>query len=330
VSPTTVLGVDGGGTTTHAIVADVSGRVLGAGVAGPSNWEDVGIEGTEKALQEAVQGALGKAAVRVTDVAASVFGLAGIDFPADEERLAQIPEAIGLRGPHLLLNDSLVALRAGTNRSWGIVVVAGTGSVVAGRNERGEVVRTFGMGPMFGDFGSASEISEAGITAVAAAVSGRGPRTSLTDILPKAAGFEDPLAFFEAVSRARVDGSTFAPQVFEAAEARDTVARGILEYAAGALAESAGHVARSLSIADKEFELVLAGSIFRAKGRVFRSAFDATIRKLLPLATPLRLEAPPVVGAALLAVEAAGVATNPALHTRLALASIQAMGHYRA
>ena len=52
------LGVDGGGTKTHALIADAQGHVLGFGAGGPGNWEGVGVEGMTASLQDAVGGAL--------------------------------------------------------------------------------------------------------------------------------------------------------------------------------------------------------------------------------------------------------------------------------
>ena len=48
------LGVDTGGTKTHALVSDESGRVMGAGCAGSGNWETIGLEGMYEALDRAV------------------------------------------------------------------------------------------------------------------------------------------------------------------------------------------------------------------------------------------------------------------------------------
>src|SRR5437870_4222593 len=143
---TVVLGVEGGGSHTHAVVADAEGRVLGAGGSDdPSNWEDVGIGAASAAIRAVVREALDGARRHPGDVEAAVFGLAGVDFPIDEQRLSGIPDAIGLTGRTSILNDGFVAMRAGTDDRFGVVVVAGTGSVVAGRNPAGEVFRTLGM-----------------------------------------------------------------------------------------------------------------------------------------------------------------------------------------
>jgi N-acetylglucosamine kinase-like BadF-type ATPase len=77
------LGIDAGGTKTHALLADESGAVLGFGHAGPGNWEGVGLDGTYRALHEATREAL----AHVGAVTAAAYGLGGLDWSSDEERL---------------------------------------------------------------------------------------------------------------------------------------------------------------------------------------------------------------------------------------------------
>ena len=129
-----------------------------------------------------------------------------------------------------MVNDAFVALRAGANQPWGVVVVAGSGTVVAGRDPAGETFRTLGLGPIFGDFGSATDIAEDAMHAVAEDFTGLGPRTSLGRLFCAQAGAGSPDGLLERFSRHpeqldRID--LFAPLVFEAAEAGDVVARTI-------------------------------------------------------------------------------------------------------
>src|SRR5437763_3922739 len=200
-----VLGFEGGGSHDHAIVADGTGRVCGGGESGDStNWEDVGIEAAGAAAKACVRGALQDAGVQPEDVSASVFSLAGVDFPLDVDLLGGIPLAIGLSGPARIMNDAYSALRAGTDRPYGVVVSAGTGSISAGRNPDGREFRTLGQGPLFGDTGSASEVSEAAASAVAAEYTHRGPPTTLSDRLCGAAGVSSVVEFLEGAARDRI------------------------------------------------------------------------------------------------------------------------------
>ncbi|HEV8652936.1 MAG TPA: BadF/BadG/BcrA/BcrD ATPase family protein [Actinomycetes bacterium] len=146
-----VLGVDGGGSKTHALVADERGETLGFASSGRSNWEDTSIDLARLALEEAITGALAVAGAEPGGLAASAFGLAGLDWDDDRPMLAGLVDPLGLGGPRKLDNDSFIALRAGTAHPFGVVVIAGTGTVAAGRDAAGRTFRTLGLHPMYGD-----------------------------------------------------------------------------------------------------------------------------------------------------------------------------------
>src|ERR1043165_631909 len=103
------LGVEGGGSHAHEVVVAPSGELLGTGAnRDPSNWEDVGIEAAGASIKSCVRAALSSAGTGPNDIDASVFALAGVDFPIDEMRLSGVPEALGL-GPCQLMNDAFAA-----------------------------------------------------------------------------------------------------------------------------------------------------------------------------------------------------------------------------
>ena len=301
-----VLGMEGGGDHSHAIVADTSGEVLGIGVNDdPSNWEDVGIEAAAGAIRSCVREALAGAGLPPEAVSASVIAIGGMDFPMDAERVSGIPAALGLGEPWQIVNDSFAAMRAGTDRSFGMVVLAGNGSVVAGRGPAGEEARSLGLGQMFGDLGSETDISYAAVTAVAEAYTGRGPQTSLTELLCAAVDVARPVEFLDAAARGRIDITSFASLVLAAADG-DTVAAAILVKAGEALGDSAAHVVRQLHLEEEDFDLVLAGSMFRTENPWMVDALNARVRPIAPGAHLQRLQDPPVVGAALMAIELLG------------------------
>src|SRR5688572_24572598 len=110
-----VLGVDGAGQTTQAVVASVSGDILGRGLGPPSNYHLVGIENARRALNTAIEGAL-TAAHRSADdknkswaqlgIGAACFGLAGVNGPADEAVFASWLRELGSSFKFKFVNDS--------------------------------------------------------------------------------------------------------------------------------------------------------------------------------------------------------------------------------
>jgi N-acetylglucosamine kinase-like BadF-type ATPase len=325
-----VLGFEGGGSHGHAIVADHTGAVLGIGtIEDSTNWEDVGIEAAGAATKACVRWALQAAGLLPEAILASVFSLAGVDFPLDADLLEGIPVAMGLRGSLRILNDAYASLRAGTDRPYGVVVSAGTGAIAAGRNPDGAEYRTLGQGPLFGDSGSASEVSEAGVSAVAAAYTGRGSPTILSERLATAAGVGSVAEFLEGAARGRIDPVLFAPIVIGAAGEGDEVAVGILAAAGESLGDSAVHVIRKLSMETTEFDLVLAGGLFRGAGSFLVDPLRDVVRPIAPKATAVVLREPPVIGSVLLAIELAEVAPSAETRQRISESAMGAIGEYR-
>ena len=312
-----VLGVDGGGSKTHALVADEHGETLGFASSGRSNWEDTGLESAKIALEVAITGALGDAGVRPGDLAASAFGLAGLDWDGDRPMLAALVDPLGLGGPRRLDNDSFIALRAGTSQPFGVVVIAGTGTVAAGRDPAGRSFRTFGLDPMYGDFGSATDVAEEAVHAVADAYTGRGQPTTLSELLPPLAGCSSPVELLHRLSRGAIPLPPAAPMVLAEAAAGDPACKAIVIRVGTALGSSAALVARRLGLDRRAFETVMAGGLFRGRSQLLETALTGVLHQAAPLARPVLLGCKPVIGAVIEALELAGADTGPPVRERL-------------
>lgn len=310
---TVVLGVDGGGSKTHAAICDDQGTLLGAGTAGPSNWETVGLRGACDSVGDAVDRALSGSDARRGDLDAAVFGLAGVDWPSDVARLESAFQPLALRSDPTIINDSFIALRAGVTAPWGVVVIAGTGTVVAGRNRAGKTFRTLGLGRVLGDEGSASDVSEAALRAVARAYVGRGPATTLSEGLCRLKGTATVAQLLEEFSRGGEPEANAAPLVLEHAARGDQVAVEIVEWAGRELGEAARAVATHLEMGSEPFELVLSGGLFHGVSE----RLERRIAKEVPSALPTRLEVPPVAGALLTALEQLGGRPTSEVHDRI-------------
>ncbi len=314
------LGIDAGGTKTHALLADESGAALGLGHAGPGNWEGVGLDGTYRALHEATREALACVGAAPADVTAAAYGLAGLDWPSDEERLRPVIERMGVGGPQILVNDAFVALRAGA--PWGVVVIAGTGTICAGRNRGDKTARTLGLGWMFDDWGSAPEVAGACIQAVARAHTGHAPHTSLTERLVELFETRDSGDLLEQLSRGRYNLQAHIAEIIQALAEEacrgDSSAVEVSWRGGRELGERATTVIRQLGMQGETFDVILAGGLFRTHNPVLLEALDETVRATAPHAHLSPLEAPPVAGSVLLAMDAAGVQVSAEVHRQLA------------
>lgn len=313
------LGVDAGGTKTHALIADSTGRIHGAGRAGTGNWESVGLDGAARSLTQALDGALNSAGVRKAELCGAGYGLAGMDWPSDGPRLLPVLDQLDVPGPRVLVNDAYVALRAGSDAGFGIAVISGTGVTIVGHNRAGEHFRTFALGGEWGDFGASSDVVALATRAIAYAHTGRGPATRLTERLLEQYQARDTLDLVERITRGQADppNGRIAPLVFTTAADGDQVARAVLIEAGEELGRNAAAIAGKLQMLDQPFDLVLAGGTFRDPYPLFRDALVEIVRASAPHVQPVTLLAAPAVGGALLAMEAAGAVVNAQIRQRM-------------
>jgi N-acetylglucosamine kinase-like BadF-type ATPase len=274
------------------------------GRAGCSNWEVVDLEGAQAAFEQAVGEAVANAGVRHEEIAAGGYGLAGLDWPSDEERLEPVIAALGLSGPHAMVNDAFLPLRAGTVDGVGLAAIAGSGTTVAGRNRAGQTVRSFGAGYPFTDWGGAGDIAREAVHVVAAAYKELGPETTLAERMLAATGCADVAELMEGVMRWQVKiGGQFAPQVFQAAHEGDAVAQSIVRRAGTTIGANAVAIARRLGMLGTPFDLVTAGGVFSSRSNLLRDSLLETVRAHAPQVNLVHWQAPPVVGALLLALD---------------------------
>ena len=121
------LGIDVGGTKTHAMIADEGGQACGFGLSGPGNHEGVGYDGLSAAMQAAIQTALQRAGITAKKIAGAGFGLGGFDWQSELPPTLEAIKPLGLSSPLGVVNDSMIGLLAGAREGWGLAVVAGTG-----------------------------------------------------------------------------------------------------------------------------------------------------------------------------------------------------------
>ncbi len=301
------LGIDIGGTKSHALVADEQGRAVGFSEAGSGNWESVGWDETRRVMHAVTAEALTSAGLDRAAIAGAGFGIGGYDWPEDHAPHVAIIESLGLPSPFMVGNDTLVALVAGTSAGWGVAVIAGTSNNALGRDRQGRLGRMVGSS-WFGEFAGAGEIVHRAQQAVAAAWTLRGPATELTEAFLAATGAADVEDLLAGLMRGRYDLSArHAPLVFAVAESGDMVACEIIRWAGRELGSLACGIIRQLGFEKIEFELVQAGSIYKGSP-LLTEVMHETVLKLAPRARFVRLEAPPVVGGVLLGMEAAGMA----------------------
>jgi N-acetylglucosamine kinase-like BadF-type ATPase len=296
--------MDVGASHTRALLVDGRGIVLGVGRAGGGNWEGVGLDGARQVMQAALQDALVDAGLKRSAISATAYGLAGLDWPSDVDRLKPVIDSLELAGPREMVNDVFLLLRAGTADGVGLAAIAGSGAKVVGRNRKGRTAATFGAGYPFTDWGGAWDIAGAAVHAVALAYRGMGPETALAERMRQAAGVTKTIELLERVMRRQVDvGGRFAPQVLECATEGDVAAQSIVRRAGSTIGANVLSVARELKMQSTPFDLVTAGGVLSSQNPLLYESLSASLREADLKCRVVPLRAPPVLGAVLLALD---------------------------
>ena len=302
------LGVDVGGTKTHALIADESGRAVGFGMGGSGNPHSVGYDGMLRdAIGPALEQALASARVAEERIAGAGFGIAGYDWPSERERTLSALEALGLRSPREIVNDTIVGLLAGAEQGWGVAVVAGTGCNCRGWDVNRREGRVVGGMDEFGEAAGAGQVIEKALQAIGRAWSLRAPPTRLSEAFVAHTGARNVADMLEGLfmQRYRLDANA-APLVFQAATEGDQVAVDVIRWAGQELGSLAIGIIRQLGFETLDFDVVLVGSLYDG-GPLLVEPMRETIHAVAPAARLVRLTAPPVVGGVLLGMETAGM-----------------------
>ena len=253
-------------------------------------------------------------------IAIGSFCLAGADFPRDVRLLRDALGAAGVADRIEVRNDAFAALRAGSPTGWGVVVICGAGVNAVGVGPDGREARLAAVGDLSGDWGGGYGVGQAALAAAVRARDGRGAPTALSTLVPHTLGLRRPID----VTRAMYDGhmsqrrlEELTPVVFAAAAAGDEVARSIADRLADELAVMAVAIARRLRVARREVDVVLTGGVFRTNEPGFYARLGERLAGGLPRARVHRLTARPVLGAALLGLDALGLAPGGVAERRL-------------
>src|SRR3954452_9617298 len=301
-----VLGIDAGNTKTIALVARTDGIVVGAGRggcgdiygaynlgAGPAAAEQ-SVQSALSEVEHAAQTALAHAGLERTALEASVFSMAGADWPEDFELLQAAMEQRGLGRRLVVLNDALGALRAGAPDGLGVAVACGTGTATAARAAEGCMWHSsFWQGPH-----GSRDLAGQTLRAVYRAELGIDPPTALSSRVVQFLGMADVEAVLHSLtSRHRQPVATegLARILLEEAQRGDATALNLVTSHGHALGDYASLAARKVGLTGSAFTLVLAGGVLRHPSPLLSDALIERVQKTSPAAHPVSSRFEPAV-----------------------------------
>jgi N-acetylglucosamine kinase-like BadF-type ATPase len=297
------LGIDGGGTKTTCAIGDEN-SILATARAGGSNLVRLGEQTTRASLHEAIRRACAMAEVDPSAVSGACVGAAGAGRPEISARIKEIVTEV-LRCKVQVVGDMEVALHAAFSSGAGVIAIAGTGSIVYGRDAQGTTARAGGWGYAISDEGSGQWIGRTALSRVLRARDeGEDPTLcakilaawhlrTVDELIPAANATPPP------------DFAALFPVVL-GAESSDALARSVLSEAGSELASLARIVVRRLFPgAECSVPLAMAGGVFRQSALV-RQVFYNRVRAEFAQVSVNPTVVEPVRGAVELARLAAG------------------------
>ncbi|MWC27814.1 N-acetylglucosamine kinase [Paenibacillus sp. MMS18-CY102] len=315
---TVYLGIDSGGSKTYALLTDAQGNIIGKGKGGRGNHQN-GRDEAEFSIRAATAQALEQAGLTKEDVTHACFGLAGADRETDYQILRPLVASIDF--PRWSIEcDTLIGLRAGTTRPYGIGIICGTGTNCVGINPAGTPFQCGGFNYMYGDFGGGGALNVEAFRSVIRAWDGREQPTALTPLLLELLGYPDVEAMYnDYLDHDKAVPLDAAKLLFQAAAQNDAVAIAILNRQGVELGKSISAVVHKLGMSGDTFDVVLAGSLVTRgdTGGWIRGPIEQATLAAAPHAQVVTLATEPVVGAVWRAMETAGQPVSPDVHRKM-------------
>ncbi len=301
----TLLALDGGNSKTDVLLVSVDGRVLARTRCGPFIPHLVGAADAVALLAPAIERTLASLPSRRVNLIAGY--LANADLPIEEQRIAQAIAAYDWGDGVVVENDTLAMLRTGTSAGHGVAVVCGGGINCVGVGESGERVRFPALGRITGDWGGGLGISKEVLWYTSRAHDGRGDPTSLSAAVAEHFGLPDAAAVAAAMHLRTIDYDRMheiVPLLFREANAGDPIAQAIVNRQAVEIALLATNALQRLSLNNAAPEVVLGGGMLTSGEPLLLDVVVAAIVKAAPGARITIVQDDPILGSALLGLEA--------------------------
>ena len=270
---------------------------------GPSNFLLIGTQIVSETILSLILESISYLKISPDDIASILIGTTGAGRQNDAQKLKidfiQYAQSKGFSFKSFNVDsDARIALEGAFSGGPGSLLIAGTGSVIFGKDRSNQIHRVGGFGKLIGDEGSGNTLGRRGLNQVAKEFDGRGNKTLLTEILKRDFGISDSSQLITEVYRNNFDTASFAPKVIEAAQNGDRIANKILEEESNELLL---HVKSIFNmIGEETLKLCLIGGTI-ATENFYSAMFKKKIELHLPKVKIVSAENSPEIGAAFMA-----------------------------
>jgi len=331
---TLYLAVDGGNSKTDVVLGTAHGEVLGF-VRGPtSSPHNIGLTGTIEVLRDLIAAARADAGLAAgTPIDLAAVYLAGADLPIEVQRLHAAISSQSWTTRTIVDNDCFALLRAGTSMPDAIAVVCGAGNNCVGRAADGRTARFVALGPISGDWGGGHDLAEHTLRMAARGEDGRGDETSLSRAVADHFGYSTVEEVSIALHLGELDLTRvreLTPLLFDIATAGDPVAGRLIRRQVTEILTQHRVAATRLDLLHAPHALVLGGGVLRAQHPVLHRQVVEGALAQAPQVKISVLATPPVVGAALLALDDLGTAGRAEADLRAALIAAEPESQFKA
>jgi len=298
-----LIGIDGGGTKTDSAITDLSGNIIHQTTGKASNFLVVGIEEAVENIFALVEENLFKLEGDFADVKQIVIGVAGAGRKEDAQLLEKsFKDYADQQGIHFkgvkVVSDAHIALEGAFPDSAGCILIAGTGSILFGKDEKGIIHRVGGFGRLIGDEGSGYSIGRKALNAVSKESDGRGEETLISELLNAKMNSSSSTSIINKVYKEKLDVASVAKIVIEAAEEGDPIAEDILDEEADELVL---HIKSLMNkIQTDNLNVAFSGSLIDNKN-FYSDLLKQKIKSTLPNVKVVKPASTPVSGAILFA-----------------------------
>lgn len=298
-----IIGIDGGGTKTHFLLTKLDGTIINECYGGPSNFLVAGIEKVCTILQQNIFSCIAKSAVRIEEINIILLGTTGAGRRVDAESL-EIGFINYLSKQNIKLksfrveSDARIALEGAFSGKPGSILIAGTGSIMFGKDAKGNIHRVGGFGRYLGDEGSGYSIGKKGLAAAAKQFDERGNKTLISELLEEKFRINSSEKLISEVYKNNFDIAAAAPLVLEAAEKNDEIALKIINEETDELIFHIQAMQKKLN--EKLMYVAFIGGLIKNKN-IYSAMLHNKIKSTLANVSVKEAENSPAMGAVLMA-----------------------------